>query len=134
MKENEGKAILLDRSAPNGWERDRSSLYRVDEMTLHVRWCSTYAKRPSHYKFNINARTLRADVEIRICGSPDMYYKLPVSEIRKMYGHAKGYRDYRHPTMRVVTVNTTDHAATYAKGGIGINLRQHLLAKLTSPR
>jgi hypothetical protein len=63
-----------------------------------------------------------------------MYYILPVSEIRKMYGNAKGYHDYRHPTMRVVTVNTTDHAATYARGGIGINLREYLLAKLPSPR
>jgi hypothetical protein len=134
VKENEGKAILLDRLAPKRWVHYRSSLYEVDGLKLHVRWCSTYPKRPSHYKFNINASTLRADLEIWICGSPDMYYILPVSEIRKMYGHPRAYHDYRHPNMRVVTVNTTDHAVIFARGGTGINLRDYLLAKLPSPR
>jgi hypothetical protein len=134
MKENNGKAILLDRLAPRGWVRYRLSSYGADGLKLHVRWCSTDPKRSSHYKFNINASTLSADFEIWICGSPDVYYILPVSEISKMYGHPRAYHDYRHPQLRVVTVNTTDHSATYARGGTSINLREYLSAKLQSPR
>jgi hypothetical protein len=132
MEENNGKTVLLNRLAPQGWVWHRLSSYGVDGLKLHVRWCSTYPKRPAHYKFNINARTLSADFEIWICGSPDMYYILPVSEISKMYGHPSAYHDYRHPLLRVVTVNTTDHSATYARGGTSINLREYLLAKLPS--
>ena len=83
-----------------------------------------------HYKFNINHNTLSADFEVWICGSSDQYFLIPIDIIKQIYLYRGTYIDYHHPEIRVVSVNTQTSQATYARGGMKLDLTPYFLATL----
>jgi len=100
--------------------------YRIAGWTVHVRFCSVNTKASAKFKFNLNPNTLSADYELWICGSPTRFYLMPRSTVLMMYEHPAAYIDRRHPEIRVVSLDVTDNAATFAAGGEKLDLRRFL--------
>lgn len=114
------------------WAEIEGTNFRVGSRRLHVRFCSTDQRRSSHYKFNINRATLRADFEVWICGGPDVYYLLPVAVMQRIYDDPRAYVDARHPDIRVVSVDTTRHIAVYAQGSQKLALNAYFRKTLVT--
>lgn len=106
-----------------------SEMYRVRDVRIHVRY---RARVTGKYVFNINPNTLRAHYEVWICGSRDNYYLMPIDVICKMYNHPSAYPDNRHPAIRVVTVNTSAHSATYAAPSVTLDLSPYFCTALSA--
>jgi len=51
-----------------------------------------------------------------ICGSSEIYYLIPISEIREIYQDPRAYPDRQHPEIRVIDVNVLTHRYTYGSG------------------
>ena len=107
------------------------SKFDVNGKVVHVRFCSTNARAPEKYKFNINPNTLSADYELWICGNADTHYLMPVSFMREIYDNPNTYVDRMHPEIRVVSVDTNVHAVTYASGGVSSSLKPYLRSTLS---
>jgi len=121
---NQIKEAVLDRIADGqGWVTARGPTnYSISGKIIHLRFCSTDRKRISHYKFNINPNTLRADYEVWICGGINNYYLIPINLIAKIYSDPDTYPDRRHPEIRVVSVSSENHIVNYGQGGKKIDL------------
>lgn len=118
----ESKRIKLSvlRKVGNGLnpsETSGLSNYRVAEKTIHARFCSVNYRSPKMFKFNINPNTVRADYELWICGDGRLFYLLPTAIMQAIYDDPKGYQDYRHKKIRVVSVDSSKDEITYKAGG-----------------
>lgn len=94
-----------------------SSKYRIEQNTVHVRFCSKDNRRPTKFKYNINPNTLTADFELWVCGDASTYYLMPVSLMQTIYNDSNAYVDRAHPEIRVVSVDTELDSAIHARGG-----------------
>lgn len=120
------KASVLDRIGHGDpWRSVGGPNYRFAASLVHVRY-----KTSAPFSFGVNPATLRAEWELWICGVPDLYYLLPITTVREMYDAPGAYVDARHPEIRVVSVDTDHHMATFARGGLSIDLRGYLRGKL----
>lgn len=120
------KRAVLAQVAPGvTWRFSGQTSYVSAVGVVHARY-----KSRGPFSFNINPATLRADHELWICGTPEWYYLLPIDVVSSIYLHRDGYVDRRHPKIRVVSINTTNHRATYSSGGQSMDLTQHYRATL----
>jgi hypothetical protein len=119
------KVAVLKQLGGGSWKPEGQTTYRFAAGRVHARF-----KTSAPFSFNINPATLRADYELWICGSPDLYYLLPKSVIRSMYEHPAAYVDQLHPEIRVVSVDAENHRATFARGGEGLDLRPYFRSSL----
>ena len=127
----ETKEAVLERLAPGTLSRRLGrAKWEIRGKVLHVRFCSTDREDSQHYKFNINPNTLTADFEVWICGSEAVYYLIPISRIREIYASPDAYVDRHHPEIRVVSVRSDAHCATYAAGGRSLDLGPFLNSPL----
>lgn len=94
-----------------------SSKYRLNKNTVHARFCSKDKGRSTKFKYNINPNTLTADFELWVCGAATTYYLMPVALMQTIYDDPDSYVDRVHPEIRVVSVDTSSHKVTYARGG-----------------
>ena len=118
----ESKYVVLDRiSAGERWVSEGRATFRIGINVLHVRF-----KSNAPYSFNINPNTLTADFEVWICGNADTYYLIPTQIMRRIYDHPGTYTDYRHPEIRVVSVNVLNNTVTYATGGEKMDIATYL--------
>jgi hypothetical protein len=121
------KHVVLDLiSGGEVWSFSRRAEYRFGPYVIHVRFCSAERVGSPRYKFNINPNTLSADYEVWICGDANTYYLIPVQLMRRIYVDPGAYVDYRHPDIRVVSVNVSTHTVTYAKGGRKMDIALYL--------
>ncbi|MEX0775732.1 MAG: hypothetical protein WD042_08480 [Phycisphaeraceae bacterium] len=93
--------------------------YRILGCKVHARYC---AQSAGNYKFNLNPNSLRADYELWICGTDDLWYLIPISVIRQMYGHSDAYPDRHHSGIHVVSVDSRTHLAGYARPSVSLDL------------
>jgi hypothetical protein len=129
IKEN----VLNQICAGRGWSKSGRAKYRINKFNkslIHMRYCSPDKNNSPHYKFNINHSTLSADFEVWICGSPDIYYLIPIQVIKQIYKDPDTYVDSYHLEIRVVSVNIDTDSVTYARGGKSINISQYLRGTL----
>jgi hypothetical protein len=127
MSGEEIKREVLDKiSAGQGWSWAGKARVKIGHITIHVRYCSADGKQSPHYKFNVNPNSLRADYELWICGSPEVWYLVPIDVINRMYSDPAAYPDYRHPDIRVVSLNKSTNSVTYAAGGRSAELSEFL--------
>ena len=126
MSEKIKRAVLERAAGASPVSAAGRAKYRIHDNVVHVRFCSTSARAPSRYKFNINPNTLSADYELWICGSSDTYYLIPIDFIRSLYENPSAYVDYHHPKIRVVSVDADKHAVTFARGGQSKSLESYL--------
>ncbi len=89
----------------------------VGRKKIHARFCRTNDRSPNLFKFNINPNTLEADYELWICGEVGLFYLLPTSVMQAIYDDPEAYPDYRHPEIRVVSVDVAKDKVTYKTGG-----------------
>jgi len=125
MSETIKIAVLEQISWGASWRPEGRASYRFPGGLVHARF-----KTSGPFSFNINPATLKADFELWICGSQQLFYLLPQSVIKKIYYNPDSYEDKRHPKIRVVSVDTVRHRATFARGGQSIQLKQYLKATL----
>ena len=112
------KRSVLARVAPGAeWRVSGQTSYVSAAGRVHARY-----KSRGPYSFNINPATLKADYELWICGASDTYYLLPIAVVKSMYEHPDAYVDAHHPEIRVVSIDTASHRATYAAGGQSLDL------------
>lgn len=126
----EKNAVIDYLSDGKSWNSIGHSKYSISQKTIHIRFCSTDKLGTSHYKFNINPNTLSADYEVWICGSRETYYLLPIEILQEIYIDPDAYIDHHHPNIRIVSVKSDTHTATYARGGKKINLKKYLKTKV----
>jgi hypothetical protein len=88
---------------------------RIGSSVIHIRFRSN-GKSGGIWSFNINPNTLTVDFELLICGSSEIYYLIPISEIREIYQDPRAYPDRQHPEIRVIDVNVLTHRYTYGSG------------------
>jgi hypothetical protein len=100
------------------------ALWQIGGLMVHVRFCSPDKSGASRFKFNINPTTLSADYELWICGDENTFYLVPHSTIKEMYEDPHAYVDRHHKQLTVVTVESSLHSATYAKGGKSIDIEE----------
>jgi hypothetical protein len=125
------KHTVLDQIARGKpWRLSGRSKYRIAERSVHVRYCSSSKTNGSLYKFNINPNTLTADYELWICGAANSYYLLPIETIEQMYKDPEAYVDRHHEEIRVVSVNTENESATYARDGKSLDLKPYFRATI----
>lgn len=93
------------------------SKYKLNQNTVHVRFCSVEKGRAAKFKYNINPNTLSADFELWVCGDASTYYLMPVALMQTIYGDSDTYVDHAHPEIRVVSVDTSSHNVNYGRGG-----------------
>jgi hypothetical protein len=108
--------------------------YRVGDTTVHVRFRSKPKGDGVTHSFNINPNTLSADFELWICGSEDNFYLIPMSELKDIYDHPNVYRDYRHPDIRVLDVNTKSHRCTFGRNSLDRDFGAYFRATLAEER
>lgn len=100
--------------------------YRLGTTTVHSRYCNGTDK----FRFNINPNSLRAQYELWICGVATCWYLIPAAVLRDMHEHPNAYPDARHPEITVVSLDARTHYATYARGGLTLDLRPWFRAVL----
>jgi hypothetical protein len=93
------------------------SKYKLNQKTVHVRFCTEEKGRSTKFKYNINPNSLSADFELWVCGSASTYYLMPVELMQAIYKDPDTYIDRAHPEIRVVSVDTSSHKVNYARGG-----------------
>ena len=132
MSQNEEtKRIVLDCISPGeDWVRIGRAKYRKGLHIIHIRYCSADRFGSSHYKFNINPNTLRAEFELWICGGSSCFYLMPMSFIKQLYDHPQAYEDYHHPDIKVVSVDIQTNEVMYARGGEKASLMKYTNASL----
>src|SRR2546423_11348443 len=112
------KHAVLNKILSGGvWQPSGNSKFKSSGRIIHMRYCSPNGAGNPKYKFNINPNTLSADYEVWICGEVDDYYLVPKNVIAQMYTDSEAYVDMLHPEIRVVSVDTNNDMATYARGG-----------------
>lgn len=99
--------------------------FKIGSKTVHTRF-----KAKSPFSFGVNPNTLSADYEVWICGNPDLYYLIPLAVIQGIYSDPQAYVDNTHPDIRVVSVDSFRHSATYAAGGKALDLTPFLRSTL----
>jgi hypothetical protein len=120
------KHFVLDRIASGKpWQPSGRSKFLVNGIIVHVRYCSPSKTGSPLYKFNINPNTLTADYELWICGDVNNYYLIPRENIEQMYKDRDAYVDRHHEEIRVVSVNTENESATYARDGKSLDLKRY---------
>lgn len=119
------KIAVLNQLTGGSWRAEGKVGYRFSAGLVHTRF-----KTSGPYSFNINPATLKADFELWICGSPDLYYLLPKEVVRSIYDHPNAYVDQRHLEIRVVSVDTDRHRAKYARETDAMDLRPYFLSTL----
>ena len=125
MNEDVQGSVMGVISGRRGYKENGRSKYRVGDIEVHARFCSTDAKGLPKFKFNMNPNTLSADYGLWICGRADSYYLIPVRIISTMYSHPDAYVDRHHQEIRVVSLDTLCHRATYAIGGTAVDISQY---------
>lgn len=122
------KRSVFERIAPGqSVRRIGRELYEVAARTVHARFCALGA---GGYKFNINPNTLRAEYELWICDSSELWYLIPIYEIATMYRHPTAYPDYHHPDIRVLSVDAIRHRVKYAAPNVSLDVKPYLRALL----
>ncbi len=120
MNEDTKQAVLNQIAAGRQWRkasgRGRSKWFIGDSL-IHMRFCSNANYDGTTYAYNINPNTLDSHFEVWICGSPSIYYLIPISVIRTIYDHPNAYVDSWHPEMRVAHINTASHQSAYSRNG-----------------
>jgi hypothetical protein len=119
------KLQVLAQIGRGPWKREGQTNYRSAAGLVHARF-----KTSGPFSFNINPATLRADYELWICGSASFYYLLPRRVVKSIYEYPDAYVDRRHLEIRVVSVDTNAHRATYGRGAKSLSLQQYFRAKL----
>jgi hypothetical protein len=130
MHEPEKKTALGQVAKSKKVAKVGKAKYCVGKSSGHIRFCSANPKAPEHSKFNINPNTLSADFELWICGNGSTYYLSPIVQIQSIYENPDAYIHRMHPKLRVVSVDTLLHEATYAAGGVRTSLGRFLRATL----
>ena len=108
------------------------SKVRIGDAVVHVRFCSTNAAAPEKFKFNINPNSLSADFELWVCGDESQYYLAPITVIQQMHRHPESYPDRHHPNITVVSLDTSTHRVTYARGGEAMDFRPYFRSHLAA--
>lgn len=122
MNEETKKIVFSKISGSQNWFSVGRAKIRVGNNIIHVRYKSKNLRTPAKYIFNINPNTLSADYELWICSKPDTYYLIPISVIKKIYSDPNSYKDYHHPEIRIVTIDSNNHYVTYARPGKSLSL------------
>lgn len=104
----------------------------VDNKVIHVRFRSKDPKCPEKYIYNINPNTLRADFELWICQTEDIYYLFPIDVIRTIYFDLDTHEDKTHPEIRVASINITNHLLKYGRRQSSIDATNCFKATLTN--
>lgn len=107
------------------WRQSGRSIVTDGKQEIHIRYCP-----PPTYKFNINPNTLRADHELWICGSQNLWYLIPMIEIDRIYNDPLGYQDNHHPNIRVVSVYDNRDEVMYAKGAKTLDISLYRMGTL----
>src|SRR3990172_11623155 len=102
MNDEIKREVLNKVLSTDDWIYIGKDKYRFNNVVIHARFCSNNIRAPYKYKFNINPNTLRANYELWICGSPEIYYLLPNSIICEFYNSPNAYVDKRHPEIKIV--------------------------------
>ena len=110
------------------FRREGATSFRFSSGLAHFRF-----KTKGPFSFNINPASLKADYEVWICARGEDYYLLPRSVVQGIYRHPAAYVDQRHPKIRVVSVDTNGHTATFARGGEKLDLRPYFRSKIDPP-
>ena len=126
------RMVLNNVAGQRDWVYSGRSIVTVDNKVIHIRFRSVDPRRPETYIYNINPNTLRADFELWICQSEDIYYLIPIEIIRRIYFDPDTYEDKTHPEIRVVNINITNHLLKYGRGQKSIDARKYFRAILTS--
>lgn len=95
-------------------------VWQVGKHRLHIKGKSN--ANSGMYSFNISRSVLKNNFEVWVCGNADLYYLIPIAEIRQMYEHPDAYHDNTHPALTVVTVNPFKNTAMYASDGLSVSL------------
>jgi hypothetical protein len=103
---------------------------RIGQKIVHIRFRTKAKTDGLTYAFNVNPNTLKSDFELWVCGSPNCYYLIPISEIGNIYHHPNGYPDYQHPEIRVLDINIHTHLCKFGPGTLQQDFSRYFCATL----
>lgn len=93
--------------------------YDIAGKIFHIK---VVTGKKKNYPFNINKTVLKADYEVYVCGTSELFFVIPISIVKKMHEDPNAMPDYRNKDYTVVVVKPLENKITYATKGKAINI------------
>ncbi len=102
----------------------KKNLAKVNGKIIHYRYKSKASDMSRRFPFNINPTTLSADFEIWICGNQDLYFIIPIKEIKKIYDDPDTYTNStkNQSLIKTLTVDTLKNVAKYGRNSKALDV------------
>ena len=117
-KEVAVRKLTTDQKSVSG----RLSEWRVGKKSVHVLYSSGVKDKEGLYRFRINVKSIRADAELLICGTPSVYFLLPQATVKKIYSHPTARRCSTYHDMRILIVDAEKQTVAYTTDGQTLSL------------
>jgi hypothetical protein len=101
--------------------------YDIAGKTFHIKVVTGKKKK---YPFNINDTVLKADYEVYVCGTSDLFFVVPISIVKMMHEDPNSMPDYTYPGYTVVDVHPMENKIIYGTKGKAIDIGMYRNATL----
>ncbi len=124
MKETDKhrEIVLSALSGGNVTRKIGNVTYEIEGKSYHIKMVTG---NKSKYPFNINNTVLKADFEIYICGSSELYYVIPINVIKMMHEDPAAMPDNTHPGYTVIDVHPNEDKIIYGTHGKSIDISSY---------